>query len=362
MAIWRLIGESYVDVAFSGTRLVNGNLVEGLGEESSGSVNEPIVAATESDAAQAIGFDLYESIIAATESDAAQVVSFTSSVVEAITAATESDAAQGIGFNLNISITESTESDAAQAIGFDLYESITAAAESDTAQTLGYDTHLSIAPAFESDAAQTVSYTVGASAPIVAAYESDAAQQLSFVVNLPIVAATESDSAQALGYDLYESITAATESDAAQVLSFVLGDTEYGGIYNATKYFPSTQNDVVIELFDPVTGASIPLTDNSCVEIASTGMYVWDSTKLTTQPDGYQEYIYKMTDGATVQGGVINMFSAADSAMLLEIYKRFDLDDTDQNKYADDGSTIENNSFTLTKTDNGDGTFDIVKT
>ena len=43
-----------------------------------------------------------------------------------------------------------------------------------------------------------------------------------------------------------------------------------------------------------------------------------------------------------------------------EIYKRLDLDG-DQN-YSDDGSVITNPDFTLTKNDQGDGTFDVDRT
>lgn len=49
--------------------------------------------------------------------------------------------------------------------------------------------------------------------------------------------------------------------------------------------------------------------------------------------------------------------SPGEQLQLDEIYKRLDLDG-DQT-YADDGSTISNPSYTLTKSDNGDGTFDI---
>jgi len=45
-----------------------------------------------------------------------------------------------------------------------------------------------------------------------------------------------------------------------------------------------------------------------------------------------------------------------------EVHKRLDLDSDLPNTYADDGSVISNDEFTLTKVDNGDGTFDIVKT
>jgi len=44
-----------------------------------------------------------------------------------------------------------------------------------------------------------------------------------------------------------------------------------------------------------------------------------------------------------------------------EMHIRQDLNAAKQQKYADDGSVISNDDFTLTKTDNGDGTFDVVK-
>jgi hypothetical protein len=45
-----------------------------------------------------------------------------------------------------------------------------------------------------------------------------------------------------------------------------------------------------------------------------------------------------------------------------ELHKRNDLDGTAENTYADDGSEISNSDFTLTKTDNGNGTFTVVRT
>lgn len=50
----------------------------------------------------------------------------------------------------------------------------------------------------------------------------------------------------------------------------------------------------------------------------------------------------------------------AESTQLDEIHKRLDLDG-DQT-YNDDGSVITNPDFTLTKSDNGNGTFDIDRT
>lgn len=48
--------------------------------------------------------------------------------------------------------------------------------------------------------------------------------------------------------------------------------------------------------------------------------------------------------------------SAAQATWLEEIYKRLDLDAADPNTYANDGTSITGNDFTLTKTDNGNDT------
>jgi len=63
--------------------------------------------------------------------------------------------------------------------------------------------------------------------------------------------------------------------------------------------------------------------------------------------------------GVLVESGVSGL-TAQESAQLAELAKRLDLDG-DQT-YADDGSSIVNPSFTLTKSDNGNGTFDLVRT
>jgi hypothetical protein len=80
----------------------------------------------------------------------------------------------------------------------------------------------------------------------------------------------------------------------------------FGDIYNAVAYFP-TGSTVTIELFHPITGVAIALDSDACPEIMTDGLYIWDSTKLTTQPADYQEYAWKMTDGITFEGGVIRI-------------------------------------------------------
>ena len=46
---------------------------------------------------------------------------------------------------------------------------------------------------------------------------------------------------------------------------------------------------------------------------------------------------------------------------LEELWTRMDLNPAEQQTYENDGSVISNSEFTLTKTDNGDCTFDIVR-
>jgi hypothetical protein len=78
------------------------------------------------------------------------------------------------------------------------------------------------------------------------------------------------------------------------------------GIYSALGQFP-TGSSVTITLYDPITLAPISLTDNVCEEIGTTGCYVWHSGKLTTQPVGYKEYVWVMTDTLTETCDIIRV-------------------------------------------------------
>ena len=94
-----------------------------------------------------------------------------------------------------------------------------------------------------------------------------------------------------------------TENDS--VLTIAVIDIAYGGVHNAAEWFPPASN-VTILITDPRTDGVINTTNNACVESDNNpGMYIWDTSKLVTQPNGYQEYIYSMTDGITVKGGKI---------------------------------------------------------
>ena len=135
------------------------------------------------------------------------------------------------------------------------------------------------------------------------------------------------------------------------------GSASPGGIYNAVEYFP-TSSTVTITLYDPLTGGVVSLDDSSCSEIGSSGIFVWDSSKLTTQPTGYKEYAWRMTDGSTIKGGVINVFDSDDSTKLLEIWQRLGLDSANAltNK-SDGGYTVA--SIDVQATESGD---DIIQT
>ena len=148
--------------------------------------------------------------------------------------------------------------------------------------------------------------------------------------------------------------------DALLTFSGLVG---LGGTFNASAYFAVGQS-VTIELYFPTSGSLVPLSDNVCTPVGVTGMYVWDSSKLSSQPSGYQEYIWKMTDGTNFEGGVmtVNALDTTAIAQIAEIYRALDLDNTAPNTYADDGSSITNSVTTLTKSDNGNGTFTVVKT
>lgn len=99
-------------------------------------------------------------------------------------------------------------------------------------------------------------------------------------------------------------------------------------------------------------------TDNVSIDMSS-GRVVLDSTitdcNLTIRGIG------ELQDNKT--GGTVDSTGLLDpnivNTQLQEMMKRWDLDSSDANTYADDGSSIANTTFTLTATDNGNGTFTV---
>jgi hypothetical protein len=159
---------------------------------------------------------------------------------------------------------------------------------------------------------------------------------------------------------------ALTAQAATMVGSGFAGEI-YGDVYNCAEYFGVGQT-VTILLTDPITDQVIALDSNICNEsVNNPGMYIWDTTKLATQPTEYKEYIYSMTDGTNTRGGKIligNLTTAQldaiwNHARPERIVQRLDIHETKKNTYTDNGTEITNVDFTLTRTDNGDGTFTI---
>jgi len=73
------------------------------------------------------------------------------------------------------------------------------------------------------------------------------------------------------------------------------------GTYIAGKF--STGATVTISLYKMSDGSSVTLTSASCTEIASTGVFRWNTSNITTQPVALTEYIWIMSDGTESQYG-----------------------------------------------------------
>jgi hypothetical protein len=76
--------------------------------------------------------------------------------------------------------------------------------------------------------------------------------------------------------------------------------------YNAAAYF-TTGSTVTIRVWNTTTGDEETLISNACVEVKTTGVFVWDSSKLANQPVKYQQYAWKMTDGTNSESGIMEV-------------------------------------------------------
>jgi hypothetical protein len=310
----------------------------------------------ESDSAQTISPSigaLIQAVSQTTELNQSQLITAVSgAAVIALSQALETDTAQNIAFSAGAtiqSVAQTFEGDSAEQINPSLGVSaqiINQVSETDLSQsitTFEGGVSVSVSQAFESDTAFIISLGTGGAASLLnQAIETDLSQGILVAVSA-----------------VSQTVTQAVESDVANIITFTAGSTlipvgsafevnqsnpintfvggavitinqvfetdiafsvsvptlTIGGIYNASEYF-ATGLSVTIELYNPVDGLAVTLSDTNCVEIASTGLYVWDSSKLAVQPIGYQEYVWKMTDGIRFEGGVLNMFDATDSVKL----------------------------------------------
>jgi len=129
-------------------------------------------------------------------------------------------------------------------------------------------------------------------------------------------------------------------------------------VYHARESFPTGQSDVTITLYDPDDGLSVALDSDACVEGESSGLYMWDSSKLTTQPDGYKEYGYIMDDGVTEKGGILAMQDPSITVKRLEVWRRLALDAANPLTNEPDGG-IQATDIDIEATPSGD---DIIQT
>ncbi len=54
---------------------------------------------------------------------------------------------------------------------------------------------------------------------------------------------------------------------------------------------------VTITLYDLSDESTVTLMSNSCNEVASTGVFRWSTSNITTQPTTKKEYLWIMSDG-----------------------------------------------------------------
>jgi hypothetical protein len=92
---------------------------------------------------------------------------------------------------------------------------------------------------------------------------------------------------------------------------------------NAAAWFTSG-GSVTITLYDPQAGGSTPITITSaaCIEVGTTGLYLWDTSKLTVFPRSYKEYVWTMTDGSTTEGGTLTIPYAASRSRINAVLHR----------------------------------------
>jgi len=230
-----------------------------------------------------------------TETDLAQDVTV---VVEAITIAVgqvvETDLAQAVTpfQSISIAVGQVTEIDLAQPVTVStaIIVAVGQVTETDLAQDVTVDTgglFIAVGQVTETDLAQTVTPIVGA-------------------VTIAVGQVVETDLAQVVTVTFAQTIAVGqvVETDLSQAVTFV--PPGFGDKYNAAETFP-TGSTVTIALFDPITEAAIAVDSNVCRERGTSGSFIWGANKLTTQPIGYQEYLYEMTDGTTTKADIIRL-------------------------------------------------------
>ena len=203
-----------------------------------------------------------------------------------------------------------------------------------------------ISQASETDTAQAVASEVATTGLIGQATEADTSIGVAdgSIPQQTVGQATEADSAQSVagGPDIVVTIGFASETNTP--FAFTDGSTPAQAIGQALE---AAQAFGVTDVQAVVATISIASETDSAFEVD----FPPDLNSLRDQIEALQDSVDDLT-------AIVN----AQQALIEDLHIRMDLDATKPNTYAEDGSSITNSEFTLTKTDNGDGTFTITRT
>ena len=203
-----------------------------------------------------------------------------------------------------------------------------------------------ISRASETDLAQAVTSAVATTGLIGQATETDTSISVAdgSIPQQTVGQATETDSAQSVagGPDIVVAIGFASETNIP--FAFTDGSTPTQAIGQALE---AAQAFGVTDVQAVVATISIASESDSAFEVD----FPPDLNSLRDQIEALQDSVDDLT-------AIVN----AQQALIEDLHIRMDLDATKPNTYAEDGSSITNSEFTLTKTDNGDGTFTITRT
>jgi hypothetical protein len=369
-------GAQAMDLTGQGTR--TGVCVAELKEKAGGII--AVGAVAEDELLAAVQIDLSLPVGAVSESEELFPVAVDQGQIVNVGAVSESESLAALQIDLSLPVGAVSESESLAAVVAELIVSIGAVNESESLAAVVADMLAPVGALNEIEALFAVSsgdvIAVGAlvesetlaviqidmAVPVGAVNESETLAAVTAVTLVPAGVVNESETLAGIVADLILPVGALNESEI--LAAVIVGVATLTGPYFAMEVFTSGQGDVTVEIYDPLTGLIVSIDDAGCIELGSSGIYAWDTKNLTTQPTGFKMYGFRMTDdaGATFKGGQMFVADAEDTVKLADLFKRLDLDTTDQNTYNDDGSLIVNDEFTLTKTDNGDGTFDIIRT
>lgn len=166
------------------------------------------------------------------------------------------------------------------------------------------------------------------------------------------------------GSALRVSVTQATESDSAQSVTST-GPSQtivIGFATESNSAFTFTDGSIPTETIGQALEAAqaFAVTDVAAVSATISQATELDDARPVFEAaslDSIQAQIAALQDSIDAQ----DLILAQQQLLIEELYTRMDLNKNRPNTYADDGSSIANDDFTLTKTDNRNGTFDITR-